>query len=313
MVVDDVLPKTKSGGRSRKPRNSNSSAGSSKSSKAVLADLSPQSLRLANKGRVAVRLAIATQSAFPDEPAEWTLRTIKKAVAPLNDQQLSERLDMADNDTDRGSKIVSYAWGGASQLRGEVKTLCKAAVCLFGIPGKHSNQEIVDIIKWLTSKKGIFKFGDLDIAARTHNAQKPYGHPFYQDVITKQFFSSAVAEGVRAISYEQFIDPNIPVVALVTDGMENALKEFASGVRVNIKFTTEEYGPRYGHHRQALESLKQKSPGWFAAFLHDLYSQIVQHTNFQHLKTMLAEQEGDELADVDFAALEASVSATAPA
>lgn len=108
MVVDDVLPKTKSRRRSRKPRNSNSSAGSSKSSKVVQADFSPQSLRLANKGRVAVRLAIANQIGFPDEEAEWTLRTVKKAVAPLNDQQLSERLDMADNDTNRRSKLVSY-------------------------------------------------------------------------------------------------------------------------------------------------------------------------------------------------------------
>ncbi|KAJ7883677.1 hypothetical protein B0H14DRAFT_3432798 [Mycena olivaceomarginata] len=42
MVVDDVLPNTKSGGRSRKPRGSGSSAGSSKSSKAVQADFSPR-------------------------------------------------------------------------------------------------------------------------------------------------------------------------------------------------------------------------------------------------------------------------------
>ncbi|KAF7371802.1 hypothetical protein MVEN_00036900 [Mycena venus] len=64
---------------------------------------------------------------------------------------------------------------------------------------------------------------------------------------------------------------------LFLDAMENALKEFANGVRVNIKFTKEKYGPRYDHHRLALESLQQKSPVWFATFSHELYSKISTH------------------------------------
>ncbi|KAJ7653855.1 hypothetical protein B0H17DRAFT_1146917 [Mycena rosella] len=237
----------------------------STSSKVLQSSFSPPSLRLANSGRYTVRVGIATEDGFPSEHRDWTLKTVGDAVAAAGDDSLSERFALTLGDNDRSTALVSYAWGGASQIRGEIKRLCKDAVSLFGIPGTHAPAEIAKIVAWLTSKNGIFKFGGIDMKKRTFDAQQPsvsypplvmglgilvveteqpYGNSFYQDVITKQFFSSMSSDGVCTISLTHFINLNVPIFALVTDGMENSLKECASGVRINIKFTEEEFGPR---------------------------------------------------------------------
>ncbi|KAJ6579428.1 hypothetical protein B0H10DRAFT_1962844 [Mycena sp. CBHHK59/15] len=56
--------------------------------------------------------------------------------------------------------------GGALQVRGEIKTHCKGAVALYGIPGDYTPTEIIKHVAWLTGKKGIFKYGGIDLAAR---------------------------------------------------------------------------------------------------------------------------------------------------
>ena len=48
-------------------------------------------------------------------------------------------------------------------MRGEVKVLCKAAVALFGIPGEYSPKEIIKHIEWLIGKKGIFRYGGINL------------------------------------------------------------------------------------------------------------------------------------------------------
>ncbi|KAJ7016191.1 hypothetical protein C8F04DRAFT_1164283 [Mycena alexandri] len=253
----------------------------------------------------AVRVRIATEQAFPAEHREWSMETLKKAVS--QDKTLSQRLAKSDEDNER--KVLTYAWAGAPQVRSEVKALCVAAVSLFGIPGTHTQSEIRDIIEWLTSKQAIFKYGEVDVVARTYNKQKPFGHPFYQDVITKQWFSSAKSEGVRRTSMDQYVDLNIPLFALVTDAMESSLKEYATGVRIGNRFTEDEYADRYEHHQMTLRNLEAQSPQWFANFRHEIYSRIVQATQFKHLKKIVNEQDAEDLDGVDFAALEASVSA----
>ncbi|KAJ7112282.1 hypothetical protein C8R44DRAFT_251291 [Mycena epipterygia] len=331
LVVQNTGTKSKARTTSRrsKPRTSTSSTETSSSSKVKLSNFSPQSLRLANAGRYAVRVGIATKKAFPLEHRDWTWRTVESAVVAADDASLTERLNVTKDDADRRANLVSYAWGGAAQLRGEVKILCKAVVLLFGIPGAHSPEQIVKIIEWLINpKKGIFKYGGIDIATRTYDKQKPFGHPFYQDVITKQFFSSQSSEGVRQISMEDFINLNLPVLGLITDGMENSLQEYATGVRVRIKFTAEEYASRYDYHLATLEKLQQRSPTWFAAFQRNLYSVIVyvaccditrcsfvlnsNSTTFNHLKAIVNQQEDSDDEDIDFSALEASVVKAAP-
>ncbi|KAJ7787437.1 hypothetical protein B0H14DRAFT_3505440 [Mycena olivaceomarginata] len=197
---------------------------------------------------------------------------------------------MTKESNERRAQLVSYAWSGAPQLRGEI--------------AKH--------IKFLTGKKGIFKFSGINLQDQTYDRQRPFGAAFYHDVMTKQWFDTAKSEGVRAASFRNFIDSPIPVLTLVTDGMENALKEWSTGVRIQIKFTEEEFGPRYQHHRATLLNLQTKSPTWFTQFQRNLYSKIISTSNFHHLKQVVAEPDEDELDGVDFNALEESVAGSDP-
>ncbi|KAJ7809959.1 hypothetical protein B0H14DRAFT_2864777 [Mycena olivaceomarginata] len=271
-------------------------------SRVTQATFSPMSVRLANVGRYAVRVGIATEEGFPGDHATFTWDAITHAVESLNAPEVAERFNMAKESNERRAQLVSYAWSGAPQLRGEVKTLCKSAVKLFGIPGEYSPAEIAKHIKFLTGKKGIFKFGGINLQDQTYDRQRPLGAAFYHDMMTKQWFDTAKSEGVRAASFRNFIDSPIPVLTLVTDGMENALKEWSTGVRIQIKFTEEEFGPRYQHHRATLLNLQTKSP---TCFTHST-------SNFHHLKQVVAEPDEDEFDGVDFNALEESVAGSDP-
>ncbi|KAJ7474545.1 hypothetical protein B0H11DRAFT_2428916 [Mycena galericulata] len=95
--------------------------------------------------------------------------------------------------------------------------------------------------------------------------------------------------------------------------MENSLKEWAMGVRIQIKLTEEEFRPRYQHHRAALLNLQMKLPTWFAQFQRSLYSKIVllAHSpiirrQISHTSSGSSPIQRNELDSVDFEALEAA-------
>ncbi|KAJ7797175.1 hypothetical protein B0H14DRAFT_2912450 [Mycena olivaceomarginata] len=263
MVIEDPIKK----GAQRRAKKTGSS-------RVTQSTFTPTSVRLANVGRQAVRVEIATKEGFPLNHAGFALEAMSNVVAALDSPELVERLAMATDE--RRSQLIAY-------VRGEVKTLCNGiAVGLFGIPGDLTPEQIETHIKWLTGKTSIFKFGGIDLETHTYDVQQPYGAPFYKDGMTKQWFDSAKSEGVRAASFQRFIDSPVPVLTLITDGMENSLKEWATGVRIKIKFTEEEFAPRYQHHRAALLNLQANSPTWFAQFQRNLYSKIVTTSNFPH-------------------------------
>ncbi|KAJ7097474.1 hypothetical protein C8R44DRAFT_889380 [Mycena epipterygia] len=218
-------------------------------------------------------------------------KAITDVVASSKVPELTDRLAKAQNLEERRGQLTNYAWGGAPQLHGEIKNHSKSAVALYGIPGEFSPTEIVEHIKFLIGKKGVFKFGEINLTTHTYDAQQPYGTSFYRDVMAKQWFDTAKSEGVRAATFQRFIDAPIPTLALVTDARENLLKEWGTGVRVQVKFTEEEFGPRYLHHRAALRGL---------------YSKIVSNTSFSHLKEVITPLGEDKLDGIDFDALKAS-------
>ncbi|KAJ7236361.1 hypothetical protein C8J57DRAFT_1247854 [Mycena rebaudengoi] len=263
---------------------------------------SPVTRRIANMGRHELRVGIATTAAFPADHGDFAWNSTKKAVAASESKPLADRLAETEISPERHADLVHYVWGGASQIRSEVKTHAKSAVALFGIPGDFSQTEIVDLIAWLTCKKGIFKYGGIDLKNRTYDIQQPYGAAFYKNIITKQWFETMKSEGVRVSSMNNFINIPAPLLALVTDAMDNSLKEWATGVRVGIKFTQEEYGPKYDRHLAAVLNIQSKSPSWFADFQQKLYTKIITTSNFSHLKLMLSQATAadDELDGIDF-------------
>ncbi|KAJ7875855.1 hypothetical protein B0H13DRAFT_2279670 [Mycena leptocephala] len=107
----------------------------------------------------------------------------------------------------RERKVVARGWAVQRSIEDEV------SVPLYSwyLGQKFSAESILGGLSMLQCllyvRQFHSKFRDVDIEARTYNAQKPYGHPFYQDVITKRFFFAIpTAEGVRAIPYELFVD-----------------------------------------------------------------------------------------------------------
>ncbi|KAF7363253.1 hypothetical protein MVEN_00678400 [Mycena venus] len=186
------------------------------SSRVTQSTFSPGSVRLANVGRHAVRVEVATKEGFPLDHSAFAWAAMSDVVAASDSPELADRLSMAMDSDERRSQLTAYAWGGAPQVRGEVKTLAKGAVGLFGIPGNFTPDEIAGHIKWLTGKTGIFKFGGIDLEARTYNVQQPYGSPFYKDVMTQQWFDNAKSEGVRAASFQNFINSPVPILTLMT-------------------------------------------------------------------------------------------------
>ncbi|KAJ7730370.1 hypothetical protein DFH07DRAFT_781640 [Mycena maculata] len=150
-------------------------------------------------------------------------------------------------------------------------------------------------------KKGVFKFGRINLKDHTYDAQQPFGAAFYKAVMSKQWFDSLKSKAF-------LLYKGLGLIILIQ--MENSLKEWATGVHIQIKFTKEEFGPRYWHHRATLLNLQQKSPTWFAQFQHNLYAKIVSTSNFPHLKKSTAEPKEDELDGVNFDALEASATNT---
>ncbi|KAJ7852763.1 hypothetical protein B0H14DRAFT_2759267 [Mycena olivaceomarginata] len=298
MVMDEPAVKRKRSAGSR-----NASKGTTV--RVTQSSFSPASVRLANVGRLAVRVSIATQNGFPSDHTEFAWGAMSDAVTISDVPELIERLATAEKSAERRAQLTTYAWSGASQIRGGIKTLSKGAVALYGIPGEYMPTEIIGHIKWLTGKKGIFKYGGIDLKTSTYDVQQPYGAPFYKDVMTKQWFDTHKSEGVRLVTCRAYIDSPVPILTIVTGGMLNSLLEWSTGMHIQIKFTEEEFAPQYQRHHATLLNLQAKSPTWFAQFQCNLYSKIVLTSNFPHLKEIIAPPDEDELDGVDFEALEA--------
>jgi hypothetical protein len=97
MVVGDVdIPKTPKAKRI------------ASNSRVTQATFSPMSVRLANVGRYAVRVGIATEEGFPGDHATFTWDAITHAVESLNAPEVAERFNMAKESNERRAQLVSY-------------------------------------------------------------------------------------------------------------------------------------------------------------------------------------------------------------
>lgn len=177
MIIGDIVGKSKAA--PKKARKSGSSH-------ITQADFTPVSLKLANRGRYGVRVNIATNNAFPPDHKEWTWSILESVTRTFDNEagDFAHRLEQALQDEDKLNKLLSYvchlfgsatpkltcyppqAWGGAAQMRGELKTIAKFNVALFGIPGNYSPSEIKDHVAWLLGSEGPFKFGGIDLEVR---------------------------------------------------------------------------------------------------------------------------------------------------
>lgn len=155
--------------------------------KVTRSDLSPRSLRLAEAGRMGVRVLIATgeeDGGFPfrHDVLTWEL-LVKLAEGDSAEEDWKDVLVDALMDVGKKRKLTGYvsffsmnisrhtdmslqAWIGASQMRGELKRRVVALISAhYGIPAA-SKAETMDLVNWLL-EKGHFKYGGLDAKVST--------------------------------------------------------------------------------------------------------------------------------------------------
>ena len=98
MVVNEPVIKSKAAGR-RKVRTG---------ARVTQSTFSPESVRLANVGRFAVRVDIATKAGFPSEHDTFTWKSMSDAVAASDSPALVQRLAISDKSTERREKLIKY-------------------------------------------------------------------------------------------------------------------------------------------------------------------------------------------------------------
>jgi hypothetical protein len=97
MIIDEPATQNKKGHRrtASKPRVSQST-------------FSPMSMRLANVGRRAVRVDVATKEGFPTEHAKFAWTSMSDAVSATKTPELVERLAIAEKSDERRAQLTTY-------------------------------------------------------------------------------------------------------------------------------------------------------------------------------------------------------------
>ena len=101
MVVDDVAAKTP-----KKPAHRRK--GSEPTTRVTQSTFSPMSARLANVGRVAVRVGIATEEGFPSDHKGFAWKAITDAMAVTEVPGLAVRFAKAGKSDERRGQLTNY-------------------------------------------------------------------------------------------------------------------------------------------------------------------------------------------------------------
>ncbi|EGO30306.1 hypothetical protein SERLADRAFT_404538 [Serpula lacrymans var. lacrymans S7.9] len=271
--------------------NSSPSLTPSRDSKAIITSFSPTSSRLAKAGHSQMCVILSTVKGFPgtDEQDELVWNAIIKVASSSSLFKTTiVDLENARNKQKKG-RIVDYVWAAAAQLRGEVKQKARILILSEYTLKNKLSEEVHTIGEWLlSSRKGVFTFGGLDVF------QKPFGHHIIKLLLQIQWFHKK-GEGVRYPS--DFKDSPLPLIALTVTAIKNCLHELAKGVHTTLNFSEQVYRPR-------LEELQRKTPRWFLQFCKNTYNNILQQCDLQCLNA----QEDNWEDEVDFVVLEDSAS-----
>ncbi|EGO04404.1 hypothetical protein SERLA73DRAFT_68088 [Serpula lacrymans var. lacrymans S7.3] len=218
--------------------NSSPSLTPSRDSKAIITSFSPTSSRLAKAGHSQMCVILSTVKGFPgtDEQDELVWNAIIKVASSSSLFKTTiVDLENARNKQKKG-RIVDYVWAAAAQLRGEVKQKARILILSEYTLKNKLSEEVHTIGEWLlSSRKGVFTFGGLDVF------QKPFGHHIIKLLLQIQWFHKK-GEGVRYPS--DFKDSPLPLIALTVTAIKNCLHELAKGVHTTLNFSEQVYRPR---------------------------------------------------------------------
>lgn len=102
----------------------------------------------------------------------------------------------------------------------------------------------------------------MDLQTKTYNKKLPYTHPLIQNLIVRQWFTNRKPEGVNFL--DAFKNIPVPLLALTLTGVSSflessnlsshiicqhqidaAIREWSTGVRVQVQFTDSVAHPKY--------------------------------------------------------------------
>ncbi|RDB30890.1 hypothetical protein Hypma_004895 [Hypsizygus marmoreus] len=196
--------------------------------------------------------------------------------------------------------LTTFVWYGRGGLLNAIATKARQQISgTFGIPGSLDEDGIIQQVKWLL-EGGKFKFGGLDFEKKTYDRNSPFGNSIITDIIRMQWFAKGKADSpaFHAMVKEKKIYETCIILTV-----ENALKEWASGVYQPIHFSDDTARGRYIYHQDSWKFLVEKSPTWAKMKQGSLYTTIIK----QGKNSFLLENSGggeEDFQGVDFEELE---------
>ncbi|KAG8924534.1 hypothetical protein FRC00_005026, partial [Tulasnella sp. 408] len=239
-----------------------------------LASASPEDSRRAKRNTANTNSARPKASDFPPDAKSAILSACSKFKALLASNgsfmdSLTENTCVAEafqwgcNDCGvsltlaKEHAIVSQIRKGASQMRGELKIIARAAVeAVFGFVSRDS--------KTLTNKRLYDQLihENLFLYEKWQNPAKPegmwYGEILFK-IVRKMWFANSKDNGIVHSSHFNPIQPE--TIALVWTAVRCALDEWKDGVFIPVNFTALSYETMYQELFCGLESLQGTSDG----------------------------------------------------
>ncbi|KAJ3963780.1 hypothetical protein EV361DRAFT_956625 [Lentinula raphanica] len=259
----------------------------------------PRTRKLAEAGKRQARRVSTIEEPFPADKHQFFLEVARSTAAA---EELVEVFETVKADTDLQKLLTTfmgYARGGL--FTSLAKKAREFTASYYALPGTKKSSEVKDIVAWLLSD-GHFKFGDIDIEAKTFNAKKPFEADGIAHLLRLEYF--ATKGGANIAVFKEMVAAkriNGPTIALMVTVLEHALMEYSDGTYRNSEFT-DSASSRYRHHLSSYNRIAIAAPTWADAFEVKLFHLVLNQSN----KTFLLDVQADDMNEVDLAELEAS-------
>ncbi|EPT04810.1 hypothetical protein FOMPIDRAFT_110498 [Fomitopsis schrenkii] len=177
-----------------------------------------------------------------------------------------EIADRARHDVQYVKWMASIPNQRMANIRSAIRqTIASQIVVNYGLDRSNPDRTVERVRKLLRDKQYIFP-GDVD---RQLDYSKPYEHPLIVEAISEGFFKNAdsigniCADELVSSMPDEFPDEReLPacMVAAAATSVHASLREWDSGVRTQIKFSSMTYANTFDEHMEILEDVRTSHP-----------------------------------------------------
>ncbi|CAA7269604.1 unnamed protein product [Cyclocybe aegerita] len=261
------------------------------SGKVVEADFSPNTLVLAKAAKRYTQERAAFGEAFPPQDAEGReafMMTMFEKAAKKGDNKLDRAgvnevsglmmktvLQCAAKSSEVYDKLSIFAMYGKRDLTATVVKRTREMIGAgYGIPGKLSQDEIIDLVKWLLQGSR-FRCNGLDFQNKTFDAEKPFLHPIIGEIIKRIWFMKAKSDqpALSQMIWKKKVFAG--VIILITTCVEHCLKGWSGGSELIHHFSEANCSDRYAHFTALWEEFAEGAPDFMQAVEEATYDNII--------------------------------------